>query len=74
MKRDLRVGRFASDDLSLMIFAQPRESPPKFLILRGLLERISEYFGLHVDLGLSMVGLAVFLDALSLIPSGFWSP
>ena len=36
LKRDLRVEvRFASDDLSLVIFRQPTESPPKFSILRG---------------------------------------
>jgi len=35
-KCDIRVeGRFASDDLSLVIFGQPTEPPPKFLILCG---------------------------------------
>ena len=36
LKRDLRVEvRFAFDDLSLVIFGQPTEPPPKFLKLRS---------------------------------------
>ena len=36
LKRDLRVEvRFASDDLSLVIFGKPIEPPPKFLKLRS---------------------------------------
>ena len=57
----------------LMIFRQPTELPPKFLTLRDWLGWISEYFRLHVNFRLPMIGLAIFRDALSLILSGFWS-
>ena len=43
--------KFASDDLSLVIFRQPIEPPPKFLTLCGRLGRISKYFELHLILG-----------------------
>ena len=43
--------RFTYDDLSLVIFEQPTELPPKFLKLRSCLEQISKHFGLQLILG-----------------------
>jgi len=43
--------RFASEDLSLVIFGHPTEPLPKFSILRGWLRWISKYFGLQLNLG-----------------------
>ena len=52
LKRDLHVEvRFASDDLSLVIFGQPTESPPKFSILCDWLGWFLKYFRFRLNLG-----------------------
>ena len=43
------VWTLPSDDLSLVIFRQLTEPPPKFSIFRGLLRRILKYFGLWLS-------------------------
>ena len=51
MKRGLRFEvRLTSDGLSLVIFRQPIELPPKFLTLHSLLGQILKYIGLQLIL------------------------
>ena len=52
VERDLRVEvRFASNDLSLVIFRQPTELSPKFLKLHSWLGQILNHFGLQLISG-----------------------
>ena len=59
--------RFASDDLSLVIFEQPTEPPPKFSIFSSWLGRILKYFGLQLNFGFP------WLDWQSFEMSWAWS-
>jgi len=59
--------------LSLVIFRQPTELPPKFSKLHGWLERISEHFETSCWLGPSWFGLTICWSILRLILSRSWS-
>ena len=73
LKRDLHVEvRFASDDLSLVIFLTAFRTPSKIFDTPWLTGTDFKIFWTSVGLGLSMIALAIFWDALSLILSGLW--
>jgi len=74
LKHDLHIEvRFASDDLSLVIFWIAYRTPSKVFDTLQLTGTDFETLWTSVGFELPMIGLAIFRDALSLILSGLWS-